>query len=150
LMDKPIMLGIVGDSGSARTTITRGLERALGEGEVAHVCTDDYHRYDRRQRAERDITPLHPDCNYLDVLTEHLSLLRDGQPVLKPATDPAEGTSGPSEHVEPSRLVVAEGLLGFHTPELRELYDVRVFLDVPEDLRRRWKLQRDCSTRGYT
>jgi phosphoribulokinase len=149
-MDRPVMLGIVGDSGSARTTITRGLERALGEGEVAHVCTDHYHRYDRRQRAERKITPLHPDCNHLDILTEHLRLLRDGQPVLKPVYDHADGTFGRSEYVEPRRLVVAEGLLGFHTPELRELFDVRVFLDMPDDLRRRWKLDRDCSTRGYT
>jgi phosphoribulokinase len=149
-MDRPIMLGIVGDSGSARTTITRGLERALSASEVAHICTDDYHRYDRRQRAERNVTPLDPDSNYLDILTQHLGLLRDGQPVLKPVYDHADGTFGRSEYVEPKRLVVAEGLLGFHTPELRELYDVRVFLDVPDALRRRWKLDRDCSTRGYT
>jgi phosphoribulokinase len=144
------MLGIVGDSGSARTTITRGIERVLGEDEVTHVCTDDYHRYDRKQRAERNVTPLHPDCNYLDILAQHLGLLRAGRPVLKPVYDHADGTFGRSAYVEPKRLVVAEGLLGFHTPELRELFDVRVFIDVPDDLRRRWKLQRDCSTRGYT
>jgi phosphoribulokinase len=149
-MPRPIMLGIVGDSGSARTTITRGLERVQGEDAVTHVCTDDYHRYDRKQRAERNITPLHPDCNHLDVLAEHLGLLRDGQPVLKPVYQHADGTFGPSAYVEPKRLVVAEGLLAFYTPELRELFDVRVFLDVPDELRRRWKLQRDCSTRGYT
>jgi phosphoribulokinase len=52
--------------------------------------------------------------------------------------------------VEPKGLVVAEGLLAFHTPELREKFDVRVYLDQPEELRRRWKVQRDCSVRGYS
>ncbi len=56
-MPRPILLGIVGDSGSGKTTLTRGLVRVLGEGQVTHVSADHYHRYDRRQRAERDITP---------------------------------------------------------------------------------------------
>ena len=72
-MPRPIMLGIVGDSGSGKTTITRGLVRVLGDDQVTHFCTDDYHRYDRKQRAERNITPLHPDCNHLDILAQHLA-----------------------------------------------------------------------------
>ena len=48
----PVILGVVGDSAAGKTTITRGLVRVLGEENVAHICTDDYHRYDRRQRAE--------------------------------------------------------------------------------------------------
>ena len=75
-MPRPVMLGIVGDSGSGKTTITRGLVRVLGEDQVTHFCTDDYHRYDRRQRAERNITPLDPDCNHLDILAQHLAHLR--------------------------------------------------------------------------
>ena len=47
--------------------------RLLGEEHVTHICTDDYHRYDRKQRAERGITPLHPDCNYLDIIDQHLA-----------------------------------------------------------------------------
>src|SRR6266566_9924430 len=100
LMPRPVMLGIVGDSGSARTTITRGLVRVLGEDQVTHFCTDDYHRYDRKQRAERDITPLHPDCNYLDILAQHLGHLRDNQAVLKPVYQHTDGTFGPPEYLE--------------------------------------------------
>jgi len=54
---RPIMLGIVGDSAAGKTTITAGLVRALGAERVSVICTDDYHRYDRAQRAERGITP---------------------------------------------------------------------------------------------
>ena len=101
-MPRPVILGVVGDSAAGKTTITRGLVRVLGEDNVTHVCTDDYHRYDRRQRAELGITPLHPDCNYLDIIAQHLVHLRRGEPILKPVyrhrTGPSDRpcTCGPS------------------------------------------------------
>jgi len=144
------MLGIVGDSGSGKTTVTRGLVRVLGEEQVSAICTDDYHRYDRRQRAERDITPLDPDCNHLDILAQHLGHLRRKEPVMKPVYQHTDGTFGPPLYFEPGRFVVAEGLLGFYNRELADNFDVRVYLDPPEELRRHWKVQRDCSRRGYT
>jgi phosphoribulokinase len=147
---RPVILGVVGDSAAGKTTITRGLVRVLGEDDVSHICTDDYHRYDRKQRAELGITPLHPDCNYIDVLTQHLVHLRRGEPVLKPVYRHHDGTFGPPVYVRPERFTVIEGLLGYYVPEMRDIYDVRVFLNPPEELRRRWKVQRDCSRRGYT
>ncbi len=148
-MPRPIMLGIVGDSGSGKTTISRGLVRVLGAELVTHFCTDDYHRYDRRQRADRVVTPLHPECNYLDVLQQHLAHLRANEPVLKPTYNHGDGTFGAPVYFEPGRFVVTEGLLAFHNADLRAMFDVRVFLDPPEELRRRWKVARDCSRRGY-
>ncbi|HWE10042.1 MAG TPA: phosphoribulokinase [Solirubrobacteraceae bacterium] len=147
---RPVILGVVGDSAAGKTTITRGLVRVLGEEHVAHICTDDYHRYDRKQRAELGITPLHPDCNYLDIVAQHLVHLRRGEAVLKPVYHHNDGSFGPPVYVRPERFTVIEGLLGYHLPATREFYDVRVYLNPPEDLRRRWKVQRDCSRRGYT
>jgi phosphoribulokinase len=149
-MPRPIILGVVGDSAAGKTTITRGLVRVLGEENINHVCTDDYHRFDRRRRAELGITPLHPDANYIDVMSQHLRHLRKGEAILKPVYRHADGTFGPPVHVVPAVFIVAEGLLGYHTDELCDVYDVRVFLKPPEELRRRWKVQRDCSRRGYT
>jgi phosphoribulokinase len=149
-MPRPVMLGIVGDSGSGKTTITRGLVRVLGEDQVTHFCADDYHRFDRKQRAERAVTPLHPECNHLDVLAQHLGHLRQNEPVLKPVYRHTDGTFGPPIYLEPARFVVAEGLLAFQNRALCDMFDVRVYLDPPEELRRRWKVQRDCSRRGYT
>ena len=97
-MPRPVMLGIVGDSGSGKTTITRGLVRVLGADQITHFCTDDYHRYDRRQRAERNITPLHPDCNHLDILAQHLGHLRNGERIMKPVYQHTDGTFGPPEN----------------------------------------------------
>lgn len=149
-MPRPVMLGIVGDSGSGKTTITRGIVRLLGADQVSAFCTDDYHRYDRQQRAERGITPLHPDCNYLDIISQHLGLLRDNQAILKPTYRHQDGTLGVPVYLQPARFVVTEGLLAFANQAMCEMFDVRVFLDPPEDLRRQWKVQRDCSRRGYT
>ena len=149
-MPRPIMLSIAGDSGSGKTTVTRGVVRVLGEDQVTHLCTDDYHRYDRRQRAERGITPLDPGCNYIDVLTHDVRHLRQNEAILKPVYQHSDGTLGPPAYLTPARFVVAEGLLVNHTRELREMFDVRVYLNPPEELRRRWKVARDCSRRGYS
>src|SRR6516225_8912065 len=149
-MPRPVILGVVGDSAAGKTTISRGLVRVLGEENVAHICTDDYHRYDRKQRAELGITPLHPDCNHLDMIAQHLAHLRRGEAILKPVYRHKDGTFGPPVYVHPERFTVIEGLFGYYLPEMRDVYDVRVFLNPPEELRRRWKVQRDCSRRGYT
>src|SRR6266567_8080145 len=149
-MPRPILLGIVGDSASGKTTLTRGLVRILGEAQVTHVSADHYHRYSRRQRAEYGLTPLHPDCNYIDILEQHLAHLRAGQPILKPVYSHKDGTFESGEYVRPTQFTIVEGLLGFHTAAMRDAYDVRVYLDPPEELRRTWKVQRDCSRRGYT
>jgi phosphoribulokinase len=147
---RPVILGVVGDSAAGKTTITRGLVRVLGEENVAHICTDDYHRYDRRQRAEIGITPLHPDCNHIDIIAQHLHHIRAGAAILKPVYRHADGTFGPPVYVQPERFTVIEGLFGYYLPERRDVYDVRVYLAPPEEIRRKWKVQRDCSRRGYT
>jgi phosphoribulokinase len=149
-MPRPVILGVVGDSAAGKTTLTRGLVRVLGEEHVCHVCTDDYHRYDRKERADMAITPLHPDCNYMDIIAQHLAHLRRGDAILKPVYRHADGTFGAPVYVQPARFTVIEGLFGYYLPEMRDVYDVRVYLNPPEALRRSWKVQRDCSRRGYT
>ncbi len=147
---RPIILGIVGDSAAGKTTITQGLVNILGVDRVTHVCTDDYHKYDRKERAERGITPLDPNCNYMDVIELHLERLHYGQPILKPVYDHSRGTLVRPEYVRPRQFVIVEGLLGFSTPIMRQFYDVMVYLDPPEEMRKVWKIKRDTTKRGYT
>src|SRR6476659_4207023 len=149
-MPRPIILGVVGDSASGKTTLTRGLVRVLGQEQVSHVCLDDYHRYDRSQRADMGVTPLDPGCNHMDIMGQHLMLLRRGEAIMKPVYRHSDGTFAPPAYLTPGRFLIVEGLLGYHTDALRDCFDIRVFLDPPESLRRRWKVVRDCSRRGYT
>lgn len=149
MASRPIILGIVGDSAAGKTTLTRGIAQILGEDQVTTICTDDYHRYDRQQRKEMGISALHPDCNYMDIIQQHLSLLRTGQSILKPIYNHTTGCFDPPEYIEPKRFVVVEGLLGYYTRTSREAYDVKVYLAPPEDLRSTWKIKRDTRKRGY-
>ena len=147
---RPIILGIVGDSAAGKTTITKGLVKILGPERVTHVCTDDYHKYDRKERAQIGVTALHPDCNYVDIMELHMERLHYGQPILKPVYNHSNGTLVRPEYIQSRELVIVEGLLGFSTPPLRQFFDVKVYLDPPEDLRKVWKIKRDTNRRGYT
>ena len=149
-MARPIVLGVVGDSGAGKTTLTRGLARVLGDANVSYVSGDDYHRYERANRAELGITPLSPAANHLDIMGQHLGHLRRWEPILKPVYSHRTGTLEAPKHVRPRQFVLVEGLLNFHTDRLRESHDIRVFLAPPESMRRAWKLTRDCTRRGYT
>jgi phosphoribulokinase len=150
MAQRPIILGVVGDSGAGKATLSRGLENILGPERVTLVCTDDYHKYDRRERAQLGISALHPDCNHLDVLEQHLERLYNGQPILKPVYDHSTGTLVRPEYVRPREFVIVEGLLGLSNAAMRRFFDVKVYLDPPEELRRVWKIQRDTAKRGYT
>src|ERR1700733_12748466 len=103
-MSRPVILGVVSDSATGKTTFTRGLVRLLGEENVTHVCTDDYHRYDRAQRAELNITPLDPDCNYMDIMAQDLAHLSRGEASLNPIYRPTHGTYGAPRKHDPTAL----------------------------------------------
>jgi len=147
---RPIMVGIAGDSASGKTTLTQGLVDALGSDRITAICVDDYHRYDRQERKSLSFTPLHPACNYVEVMEQHLQLLALGQSILKPVYDHGHGTLERPVLVEPREFVIAEGLLPLHSRLARACFDVTVYLDPPEEIRRRWKVSRDTGKRGYT
>ncbi|MBF0246552.1 MAG: phosphoribulokinase [Alphaproteobacteria bacterium] len=147
---RPIILGIVGDSATGKSTAARGIAEILGADRVLTICTDDYHTFDRDERARLGITALNPDANHIDILEQHIALLRSGQPILKPTYDHVSGTITRPEYVEPREYIILEGLLGYATRAMRDCFDVKIFLEPAEDLRVRWKLQRDVGERGYS
>ena len=147
---RPVMLAIAGDSAAGKTTLTRGIAETLGPDRATALCVDDYHRYDRAQRRDVPFTVLHPDCNYIEVMEQHLQLLALGRPILKPVYDHSTGELGRPVLVEPREFVIVEGLLPLHTKLARACFDIAIYLDPPEEIRRKWKIRRDCAERGYT
>ena len=147
---RPVMLAIAGDSAAGKTTLTRGIAETLGPDRATALCVDDYHRYDRAQRRDVPFTVLHPDCNYIEVMEQHLQLLALGRPILKPVYDHSTGELVRPVLVEPRDFVIVEGLLPLHTKLARACFDITVYLDPPEEIRRKWKIRRDCAERGYT
>ena len=144
------MLAIAGDSAAGKTTITRGLVQALGGNRITSLCSDDYHRYDRTERKTLPFTPLHPDCNYLPIMEQHLQLLALGQPILKPVYEHATGQLVRPVLVEPGEFVIVEGLFPLWSKLSRACFDVTAYLDLPEPIRRDWKVRRDTGQRGYS
>ncbi len=147
---RPVLLGIVGDSASGKSTVADGIAAILGPEKVVCICTDDYHRINRADRARGSITALNAESNHIDILEQHIGLLREGQSILKPSYDHGSGTFGPCQHVEPREYVILEGLLGYATRSMRDAYDVKIFLEPDENLRTKWKIQRDTKVRGYS
>ncbi len=147
---RPIILGIVGDSAAGKTTLAAGIAQILGPERVLTLGTDDYHRYGRRERRERSITALDPRASYIDILEQHIRLLRAGEAILKPVYDHGIGSLAAPEYVAPRDYIIIEGLLGYATRAMRDCYDVKVYLEPEESLRVGWKVQRDVARRGYT
>ena len=147
---RPVMIAVAGDSAAGKTTLSKGLAQPLGPERVTTICVDDYHRYDRQERKGLPFTALHPECNYLEIMEQHLQLLATGQPILKPVYDHDTGLLVRPELVEPREFVIVEGLLPLHSGLTRACFDLTVYLDPPEDTRRQWKVQRDTQKRGYT
>jgi phosphoribulokinase len=148
-VDHPIILGIVGDSASGKTTLSAGVAQILGEDRCTVICTDEYHRFDRRERDANGLSAIDPRANYLDILEQALRHLREGDPILKPVYDHSDGTFGRPEYVKPKDFVIAEGLLGYTTRAMRDCYDVKIYLDPDDELRVKWKIHRDTTKRGY-
>jgi phosphoribulokinase len=149
-VDRPVLLGIIGDSAAGKTTLATGIARILGDHQVLIICSDDYHIYSRAERAKKRITALHPDGNQIEILEQHLQLLRRNQPILKPTYNHKLGTLEPAQYLAPRPYIIVEGLLGYHTRAMRDCFDVKVFMEPDEELRIKWKLWRDCNLRGYT
>src|SRR5260370_311208 len=138
---RPTMLAIAGDSAAGKTTLARGIVAALGAERSTSLCVDDYHRYDRAERSGLPFTALHPDCNYMQIMEQHLQLLATGEPVLKPVYDHSTGLLPPPPLLEPREVVIAEGLLPLHTRLSRACFDVTVYVDPGERIRRGGKVR---------
>jgi len=130
--------------------LTAGIANILGPERVVTICTDDYHRYTREERAKNGISALDPRGNYIDILEQHIKQLRDGHPILKPIYNHHHGTLDAPDYIVPKEYIILEGLLGYSTRAMRDCYDVKVYLEPVEDLRVKWKIQRDTGKRGYT
>ena len=149
-VDHPIILGIVGNSASGKTTLSAGVAQILGAEHCTVICTDDYHRYSRVAARSRGAVGARPARELCRHARAAFASVRSGEPILKPVYDHRNGTFESPEYVKPKEFVIAEGLLGYATRAMRDCYDVKIYLDPEEDLRVKWKIHRDTTKRGYT
>ncbi len=143
-------IGVAGDSGSGKTTFTRGLREIFGESLVSTITLDDYHTLGREERHQRGITPLAPEANDFGRLEHDLALLKAGKAISKPVYNHAAGTLEGPVPFEPTKILILEGLHTMFTPGLRKLLDFSLFVDPDPGVKTIWKKKRDLASRNYT
>lgn len=148
-----MIIGICGGTGSGKTTIARKIMEAVKQESVILLEQDSYYRNleDMPLDARRQTNFDHPDSIDSEMLVNHLKRLKDGLFVEMPVYDFKTHTrSRETEHIEPKRVVIVEGILIFAEPRILDLLDVKVFVDTPDDVRFIRRLQRDITERGRT
>jgi uridine kinase len=149
-MTKPFLLGVAGGSGSGKTTVAERLAGLIGGSDLALVRLDAYYRdrnhlpFEERAAINYD----HPDAFDWPLLLDHVQALLDGHAVQVPVYDFATYERLPDRvTLRPAQVVVVEGILVLYDPELRERFDLRVFVDTDADVRFIRRLERDVAER---
>jgi len=146
-----IVIGVAGGTGSGKTTVSESILDRVGRDRIAYLQQDSYYcDLSHLPHAERvQVNFDHPDSLETDLLIRHLTALRDGLAVDVPVYDFTHYTrTGQTRRVEPRRVILVEGILIFAEKVLRELFDVRIFVDADADIRFIRRLQRDLEERG--
>jgi uridine kinase len=148
---RPTVLGVGGCSGSGKTTLARELATQLSATlfpldfyycDLAHLSMEERNRYNFD----------HPDSLEHDLIVAHVQALRVGQPIDRPTYDFSRHArvDGVTEHIQPERFVIVEGILALHYVDLVPLFDFTIYVDAPHDLCLRRRIDRDKRERGRT
>ncbi|GMV06405.1 MAG: uridine kinase [Gemmatimonadota bacterium] len=150
---RPVVLGVAGGSGSGKSTVVREVGRLLGEGVSTVLHHDAYYRDlahltpEERARVNFD----HPDSLETGLMAEHVRALQDGLPVRVPTYDFTTHTrTTVTEELHPSVVLILDGILVLADARLRELMDLKVFVDTEADVRLLRRIRRDVVKRGRT
>lgn len=147
----PYVIGVAGGTGSGKTTVSRRICEMVGLEHIAYIQHDAYyHDHSHLTPEERAVVNYdHPDSLQTSLLVAHLNMLRAGQAVDVPLYDfAAHSRRRETEHIVPARIVLVEGILIFVEKALRELLDMRIYVDTDADIRFIRRLRRDMIERG--
>ena len=160
LEDTPVIVGVAADSGCGKSTFLRRILGALGtEVKPGHtaigdmmtvICLDDYHTNDRAGRKATGLTALDARENDFDLMGVQIEALKEGKAVYKPIYNHDTGNKDPPELIEPNKVMVFEGLHPIYDEKARSQLDLAIYIDIVNDVKFAWKVQRDVAERGWT
>jgi len=169
----PIVIGVAADSGCGKSTFMRRLTSTFGGETVGPlgggfgaeggwetntlvsdlttvICLDDYHLNDRNGRKVTGLTALDTRENNFDLMYEQVKALKDGKTVSKPIYNHVNGTLDAPETIVPTPIIIFEGLHPMHDERVRDLLDFSLYLDISDEVKKNWKIQRDMEERGHS
>jgi uridine kinase len=149
----PLVIGVAGGSGSGKTTVAEMVLKRVGKQRIAFLQHDSYYReltgLPLAQRAQVNFD--HPNSLESEMLRDHILQLKNWQSVEVPVYDfTTHSRTSETIHVDPKRVILVEGILIYADPCLRDLFDVKIFVDTDSDIRFIRRLDRDITERGRT
>eukprot|EP00887_Chlorella_sp_A99_P008117 scaffold12.g8117.t1 len=165
--DKVVVIGLAADSGCGKSTFMRRVTGIFGgtpkppEGGnpdsntlisemTTVICLDDYHALDRNGRKEKKVTALAPEAQNFELMYQQVKALKEGKAVDKPIYNHVTGLLDPPERIDAPKILIIEGLHPFYDDRVNELVDFRIYLDISDETKFAWKIQRDMAERGHS
>ncbi|XP_042504145.1 phosphoribulokinase, chloroplastic-like [Macadamia integrifolia] len=165
--EKTVVIGLAADSGCGKSTFMRRLTSVFGgaaepprggnpdsntliSDTTTVICLDDYHSLDRTGRKVKGVTALDPRANDFDLMYEQVKALKEGTAVDKPIYNHVSGLLDPPELIKPPKILVIEGLHPMYDSRVRDLLDFSIYLDISNEVKFAWKIQRDMEERGHS
>merc|ERR1711906_105450 len=163
----PVLIGLAADSGCGKSTFMRRMTSLFGgkasppEGgnpdsntlisdTTTVLCLDDYHLNDREGRKKSGLTALNLAEQNFDLMYDQVKALKEGKAVEKPIYNHVTGVFDPAEKIESPDILILEGLHPFADERVRDMYDFKIYLDISDDVKFAWKIQRDMAERGHS
>lgn len=150
-MKNCILIGVAGGSGSGKTTVANNLVKAFKAEDAVLVEQDAYYRELSNMSIEEKakVNFDHPDSIEFELLKKHLEMLKNGEAIERPIYDfTTHSRKSGAVKINPSKIIIVEGILIFAVPEIRELFDVKIFVDTDADEMILRRIERDMNERG--
>ena len=162
-----IVIGLAADSGCGKSTFMRRVTQLFGgdpeppkggnpdsntliSENTTVICLDDYHCLDRFGRKEKGVTALAPEAQDFDLMYEQIKAIKEGKSVEKPIYNHVTGLLDPPETIVPPKILIVEGLHPFYDERVNDLIDFSIYLDISDEVKFAWKIQRDMAERGHS
>jgi uridine kinase len=148
---RPVTIGIAGGTGSGKTTVSRELRARVGQ-DLAYLQHDSYYKdLDEMPVMDEWVNWDHPNALDTTLMVEHIRQLQRGEPAFTPVYDFTQNRRvEETRRIDPKPIILVEGILIFAEAHLRDLFDMRIFVDADPDIRFIRRLQRDIDERGRT
>lgn len=159
-IERPVIIGVAADSGCGKSTFLRRVTGIFGtEVSKTHtpvgnfisvICLDDYHLHDRMGRREAKVTALDEAANNFELMASQVKALKEGKSIMKPIYNHETGEIDDCELIEPNHIIVVEGLHPMYDQRVKDSLDFSVYLDLADEVKIAWKIQRDMAERGHS
>ena len=150
MFSTPFILGICGDSAAGKTTISKALEKVFTKDNTTLMQGDDMHKWERENKNWSKFTHLNPKSNFLHNEISQIRAIKSNKVINRKNYNHDTGRFTEVKKFKPSNLIIYEGLHSFYIKQVRDLFDLKIFINPSDELRNFWKIKRDTESRGYS